>query len=80
MFRDACIVMALGMSVVFAVLLFLLGLMTLGGKLAARLGGGGGGAPAGGASGTGDRMPEAVAVAVAAIRRRASRRGREGTP
>jgi Na+-transporting methylmalonyl-CoA/oxaloacetate decarboxylase gamma subunit len=37
MIRDATIVMILGMGTVFLVLLALLGLMTLGGRLAARL-------------------------------------------
>ena len=38
MIRDATIVMILGMGAVFLVLLALLGLMTLGGRLAARYG------------------------------------------
>lgn len=83
MIKDAAIVMVLGMGTVFLVLLALLGLMTLGGRLALRYarrppdatpaGSGDGATPAA----TADAAPqEPVAVAVAAARQHHARRER----
>jgi|LFRM01.1.fsa_nt_gb sodium pump decarboxylase gamma subunit len=77
MIKDATIVMILGMGTVFLVLLALLGLMTLGGRLAARYARPLPAAPAPGPvsstapdAGPAERDPQTrVAVAVAAARR-----------
>ncbi|NLF21647.1 MAG: hypothetical protein GX590_00635 [Lentisphaerae bacterium] len=84
MFKDATVVMMLGMGTVFLVLLALLVLMTLGGKLAqwlmrpkaaaATAGGAVSVPPTTPAVSSGDHAE--VAAAVAAIRRRAQRDGK----
>jgi sodium pump decarboxylase gamma subunit len=85
MIRDATIVMVLGMGTVFLVLLALLGMMTLGGRVAQRFAGHeehgagdaaagakghGGGARSDGAGGHQDD----IAVAIVAARRHRARR------
>ena len=85
MIKDATIVMILGMGTVFLVLLALLGLMTLGGRLAARFarprptapapGPVAGAAP--GVDPAGSDSQTRVAVAVAAAHQRCTRQERD---
>ena len=85
MIKDATIVMLLGMGTVFLVLLALLGLMTLGGRLAVRFARPrGDNAPPCPTSGTapgvdpaGSESQTRVAVAVAAAHQRCSREERD---
>ncbi len=85
MIKEATIVMILGMGTVFMVLLALLGLMTLGGRLAIRFArrppdeaspGASSGAAATAAATAGDAPQERVAVAVAAARQHRARQER----